>query len=240
MFEIPPVLVRNFWRIILQVLKHSLVRKDNRIITACYKLTLNEQRLLLTAIAKIPFNEEIPDEIEITAHEFLNVFPDVGHKNVHNELQDAVNKLYEKSIVIEEPVKKRKFRWISSATTYQKGDGKISFTFSKEIVVYIQQLKEQFTKYKLGDVSDLKSVYSIRLYEMLIQFQNTSIVIISLNDFKNRFGILEKYSVYKDLRKWVIEPAINELNQKSLFNVTYKGVREGRAIKNLEFFFSKK
>ncbi len=62
------------------MLKNSLVRKDNRIITACYKLTLNEQRLLLTAIAKIPFDEEIPDEIEITAQEFLNVFPDIGQK----------------------------------------------------------------------------------------------------------------------------------------------------------------
>lgn len=217
-----------------------MIRKDNRIITACYKLTLNEQRLLLTAIAKIPFDRAIPDEIEITAQEFLNVFPDIGHKNVHNELQNAVNRLYEKSIIIEEPVKKKRFRWISSTTTYQKGEGRISFTFSKEIIVYLQQLKKQFTKYKLGDVSDLKSVYSIRLYEMIIQFQNTSIILISLNDFKDRLGILEKYFVYKDLRKWVIQPAINELNQKSLFNITFKGVREGRAIKNLEFFFSKK
>lgn len=222
------------------MLKNSVVRKDNRIIRACYKLTLNEQRLVLTAIAKIPFDEKIPDEVEITAQEFLALFPDVGEKNVHNEIQDAVDRLYERSIRIEDPIKKKKFRWISSTTFYKKGEGRVGFAFGKEIIPYLQQLKTQFTKYRLGDISNLKSIYSIRLFEMLMQFQNTTIVLIDLNNFKERLGISEKYPVFKDLRRWVIEPAVKELNQKSHFNITFRGVREGRAIKKLEFFFSEK
>ena len=222
------------------LLKNSVVRKDNRIIGACYKLTLNEQRLVLVAIAKIPFEAKIPNEVEITAQEFLALFPDVGEKNVHNEIQDTVDRLYERSIRIEDPIKKKKFRWISSTTLYKKGEGRVGFSFSKEIIPYLQQLKTQFTKYRLGDISSLKSIYSIRLFEMLMQFQNTTIIVISLEKFKERLGIQDKYSDYKNLRKRVIEPAVNELNQKSHFNVSYKGIREGRSIKKLEFFFSEK
>jgi len=136
--------------------------------------------------------------------------------------------------------KKKKFRWISSTTSYKKGEGRVGFAFSKEIIPYLQQLKTQFTKYILGDISNLKSIYSIRLFEMLMQFQNTTIIVISLEKFKERLGIHDKYSDYKNLRKRVIERAVKELNQKSHFNIAFKSVREGRAIKKLEFFFSEK
>ena len=222
------------------MLSNSVIRKDNRIITACYKLTLNEQRLVLTAIAKIPFDEKIPDEVEITAQEFLALFPDIGEKNVHNEIQDAVDRLYERSIRIEDPIKKKKFRWISSTTLYKKGEGRVGFAFGKEIIPYLQQLKTQFTKYRLGDIASLKSIYSIRLFEMLMQFQSTGIALVELETFKERLGIAEKYSVFKDLRRWVIEPAVKELNQKSHLTITFKSIREGRAIKKLQFFFSEK
>jgi plasmid replication initiation protein len=222
------------------MLKNSIVRKDNRIITACYKLTLNEQRLVLTAIAKVPFDDKIPDEVEITAQEFLALFPDIGESNVYKYMDEAVDALANKWIIIDNPIKTKKFRWIDLKTTYHKGSARIGFAFSRHIIPYLEQLKEQFTRYRLGDISNLKSIYSIRLYEMLMQFQNTTFLLIDLDKFKERLGISEKYLVFKDLRRWVIEPAVNELNKKSHLNISFKSHREGRAIKKLEFFFSEK
>ena len=222
------------------MLINSVIRKDNRIITACYKLTLNEQRLVLTAIAKVPFDEKIPDEVEITAQEFLALFPDIGESNVYKYMDEAVDALANKWIIIENPIKTKKFRWIDLKTTYHKGSARIGFAFSRHIIPYLEQLKEQFTRYRLGDIANLKSIYSIRLYEMLMQFQNTTIVVVDLDKFKERLGISEKYLVFKDLRRWVIEPAISELNQKSHLTISFKSIREGRAIKKLQFFFSEK
>ena len=222
------------------MLSNSVIRKDNRIITACYKLTLNEQRLVLTAIAKVPFDKKIPDEVEITAQEFLALFPDIGESNVYKYMDEAVDALANKWIIIENPIKTKKFRWIDLKTTYHKGSARIGFAFSRHIIPYLEQLKEQFTRYRLGDIANLKSIYSIRLYEMLMQFQNTTIVVVDLDKFKERLGISEKYLVFKDLRRWVIEPAISELNQKSHLTISFKSIREGRAIKKLQFFFSEK
>ena len=223
------------------MIKNSVVRKSNWLITASYKLTLNEQRLVLVAIAKIPFDAvEIKRRVVVTAKEMLDCFPDIGEKHVYEEMEKASENLFNRWIRIEDPNQIERFRWISAKLIYKKGEGRVGFSFSPEILPYLQQLKEQFTKYRLGDISSLKSIYSIRLFEMLMQFQNTTIVLIDLNNFKERLGISEKYPVFKDLRRWVIEPAVKELNQKSHFNITFRGVREGRAIKKLEFFFSEK
>jgi len=223
------------------MIKNSVVRKSNWLITASYKLTLNEQRLVLVAIAKIPFDAvEIKRRMVVTAKEMLDCFPDIGEKHVYEEMEKASENLFNRWIRIEDPNQIEKFRWISAKLIYKKGEGRVGFSFSPEILPYLQQLKEQFTKYRLGDISSLKSIYSIRLFEMLMQFQNTTIVLIDLNNFKERLGISEKYPVFKDLRRWVIEPAVAELNRKSHFNITFKSIREGRAIKKLEFFFSEK
>jgi plasmid replication initiation protein len=220
---------------------NRIVRKDNFLITASYKLTLNEQRVILTAIAKIPFDQLIPKKVIITAKELLANFPDIREQHVYEEMDKATQSLLtNRLIIVEDPNQKEQFKWISSKTTYKKGEGRIGFSFSQEVIPYLQQLKEKFTKYHLQDVSSLKSIYSIRLYEMLMQFQNTTLLLIQLDKFKERLDVSNRYNVFQDLKKRVIEPAINELNQKTHFNITFRGVREGRSVKKLEFFFSEK
>jgi plasmid replication initiation protein len=221
--------------------KNSMIRKSNWLITASYKLTLNEQRLVLVAIAKIPFDsKEIKRRVVITAREMLQCFPDIGEQNVHKEMRDAVDNLWERAIKVADPNRVDEFRWITAKSRYLKGEGRVGFSFSPEVLPYLQQLKEQFTKYRLGDISSLKSAYSIRLYEMLMQFHHTGIALVGVDEFKGRLGIADKYSDYRKLRLKVIEPAVSELNQKSHLTITFKSIREGRSIKKLEFFFSEK
>ena len=218
-----------------------MIRKSNWLITASYKLTLNEQRLVLVAIAKIPFDsKEIKRRVVITAREMLDCFPDIGEQHVYEEMEKASENLFNRWIRIEDPNQIEKFRWISAKLIYKKGEGRVGFSFSPEILPYLQQLKEQFTKYRLGDISSLKSTYSIRLYEMLMQFQRKGIALVGLEEFKERLGISDKYVDYRNLKKKVIEPAVSELNQKSHLTITFKSIREGRSIKKLQFFFSEK
>lgn len=221
-------------------MKDLTIRKDNFLITASYKLTLNEQRLVLVAISKIPFGEKITRDVVVTAQEFLECFPDIGKDHVHREMRDAVNNLFQRWISVEDPRQKKDFRWVSSKTRYKDGLARVGFAFSPEIIPYLQQLKEQFTKYKLRDVSHFSSIYSIRLYEMIMQFQHTKFIRIELEKFKERLGILDKYKDYPNLRRRVIDPAVAELNAKSLFTITFTPIRQGRAIKILTFNFSER
>ena len=52
--------------------------------------------------------------------------------------------------------------------------GKVSFTWSEDIVTYISQLERRFTQYRLADVAKLNTSYAIRIYELLMRFNQTS------------------------------------------------------------------
>jgi len=84
----------------------------------------------------------------------------------------------------------------------------------------------------------LQSSHSIRLYELIMRFNDTNVRKISIEEFKSALGISDKYEQYKDLNKWVIKPALKELRKKLDIEVTT--LKTGRKITALYFTFSDK
>ncbi|WP_454770881.1 RepB family plasmid replication initiator protein [Escherichia coli] len=95
---------------------------------------------------------------------------------------------------------------------YFKGEAKVDITFSDAIMPYLTQLKGQFTRVVVKNVSSLSSTYSIRIYELLQQFRNCRT--IAIDDFRTMLAVEDKYQQFKDLNKMIIKPA-TELNEKS-------------------------
>ena len=68
----------------------------------------------------------------------------------------------------------------------------------KHIIPYISKLKNGcFTQYRINQITKLKSVYAIRLYEILIceawRNQDYEIEVATL---KNMLGLADKYRLY--------------------------------------------
>ena len=82
--------------------------------------------------------------------------------------------------------------------------------------VRLAGMLEQFTKIDLLSISKLKSIYSIRLYEIISQFGSTGYRVISLDDFRFSMDCLERYKENKELIKFVVKPALKEINQKKI------------------------
>ena len=70
-----------------------------------------------------------------------------------------------------------------------------------------------------------------------MKWKSTGDCTITLVDFKYCLGISDKYLLYKDLNKWVIKPALRELNERSDLNVTVEQVKQGRKVIGLVFSF---
>jgi len=213
--------------------------KSNALIEASYKLTLQEQRLLLICIGKInPRDESNQKLFQVTSTDFYLAFPDMGKSNAERHLREAIDKLAERWIYIQNNNERRRIRWIQEEAEYFDGEGKIEIVFSESIMPYLTQLQGQFTKIVIKNVSALKSVYSIRLYELLMQFKVIGDRIININDFRSMLGLDEdKYTSFKSLNQWVIKPAVKELNQKSNLSVTVDSVKKGRSVFALHFHF---
>jgi len=212
--------------------------KSNALIEASYKLSLQEQRVLLMCIGKLNPNASTPEKsFQLTASEFYQAFPDMGRENAERRLQEAADKLAERWIYIHWKEKEEKIRWIQGQAKYFDGQGKIELVFSDLIMPYLTQLKGQFTSIAVKNVSALKRTYSIRIYELLMQFKATGDRLISVDDFRSMLGVDNKYLQFRDLNKLLLKPAIKELNQKSNIVVSVDTVKRGRTVVALHFQF---
>lgn len=215
------------------------IAKANYLVEASYSLTLQEQRLILASLSKIDSRVKPSKEITLSASEY-SVLMKIDVKNAHRELFKASQKLYERSIVVKDPEKTEEFRWIQKKISYQKGEGKIKLFWSDDVLTYIGQLKRRFTTYRLADVANLSTSYAIRLYELLMQFNSTKQRSISVSDFRSLLKLENKYPLFRDLNKWVIKPAVKEINASSDLDVFYSTRKQGKNIAELQFDLQEK
>src|SRR5690554_7024919 len=80
----------------------GLVVKSNAVIEASYRLSVMEQRVILAAISQIRRDQVVSDDVmyELNVNT-LRELSGTKSKAIYTDLKEAVNHLYERSIVIE-------------------------------------------------------------------------------------------------------------------------------------------
>jgi len=218
--------------------KDLVITRHNSLIEGCYKLTLDEQRLLYLCITQLDPRKPLPKDnsFTVTADHFAQTF-NIDKTNVYRQLEEASRELAERWLRTNDGKYREQFRWVFGVR-YHDNEGKVTLGFSPWVVPYLTSLQKQFTSLRLSQVANLKSIYSIRLLEFLTQFKGTGKFIIDLSKFKERLGIENEYKRFFDLKKRVIDVAVKELKEKSNFIVNWKSIKCGKTIKQLEFVFS--
>jgi plasmid replication initiation protein len=227
--------------------KHNLtVYKSNKVIEAGYKLSLNEQRLILSCIAKVKSSKPLSatERFEVTAKEFSAQFG-ISLDKSYQTLKEVSEQLFERYVMIDNPdptdqtLKYTKTRWIS-AINYHPDAGKVSLLFAPLLIPYLSELSGSFTFYQLENIGAMSSIYAIRLYELLMQWKTTGKREIEIDWLKKQFALEDKYTSIKDLKKYVIDPAVSDINDHSNFNVTWTQRKTGRRVMHLTFQFGEK
>lgn len=218
--------------------KNNLIVKSNQVIEASYTLTTIEQRLILSAIAQVPKGEEVSDDIlyPLTMKNLVKLGGD--EKASHKEFKDAVNRLYERSIVLRDGDESDSFRWIQEKVF--NGSNKAFIRFSKPILPFLTNLKVEFTKYLESDIVGMSSPYAIRFYELMMQYRSVGKREITLDDLRWMFQLQNKYPVWADLKKRVIDQAIKEINLHSPYKLIVEPKRTGRRITSIVLKFQDK
>lgn len=220
------------------------VTQDNVLVSAHYAMSLVEKRLLVRAIAELDPNskawKEGRAEVIVTAGEWCDLYGG-DRKSAYSQLRGAGKRLFERSVRIYGDSKKGKVvRWIS-AWEYNENEGRVAVTFSGPILYYLTGMIDEFTSYDLLGVSGLKSIHSVRIYELVSQFKSTGWRIISVDDLRNMIGIEpDGYKVFSDFRKRVLDRACTELTRKSDLEVSWEPIKSGRTIKSIKFSVKKK
>ena len=220
-------------------MKNELVVKSNQVIEASYRLSVVEQRVVLSAIAKIPKMCEVSDdEIYTVSVQDLQALG-VHEKTAYRDLKEAVNRLYERSISLDIDDKLIKMRWVQRIE-FTENQSIVALRFSKDILPFISNVKANFTQYMLSEVSKMQGAYSVRVYELLVQYKTTGERSISIEDFRFMLDLGTRYKQFNDLLKRVIEPSINEINEQSDLKVTATPQKTGRKFTHIKFTIKQK
>jgi plasmid replication initiation protein len=222
------------------------VYKSNKVIEAAYKLSLNEHRLILSCVAKVKSSKPLSatESFEVTAKEFSAQFG-IGLDKAYQTLKEVSEQLFERYVVIDNPdpkdktLKYTKTRWVSSVN-YHPDTGKVSLIFAPFMIPYLSELEGKFTFYLIENISKMSSIYAIRLYELLMQWKTTGKREIEIDWLKQQFQIEDKYSSIKDLKKYVVDPAVKDINTHSDYTVSWTQRKTGRNVTHLTFMFGKK
>ena len=219
--------------------KNDLVVKSNQVIEASYTLTTVEQRLILSAIAQIPKGQAVTDEYvySVSVDDLKRL--GANEKTAYRDLREGLNRLFERSIILRSSDRTTRTRWVQMID-YQDSKGAVGIRFSKEILPFMSNLSTEFTKYLASDLIGVTSAYAIRLYELLVQYRNIGSREISIEDLRWMFQLEDKYPLFADLKRWVIDQALKEINEHSPLKVTYEAKKTGRKITSIVLKFKEK
>lgn len=218
--------------------KQLTVRIKNDLNKSSYSLNLNELRIIFCAITKIPTNDVLNTDIYyVNAEDLISL--GANKKTVYSQIKNAADTLPNRYVVL--PDDRTKFFWIKSID-YKTGEGRVGLQFSNELLPYIALIKNNFTKFQLEEIADLKSIYAIRVYSMLMQFRDKGTLFISVDELRKRLVLTDKLIKYADFKKRVIDAAIDQINQ-SLSTEIFVDLSEkkrGRKVDSLIFSFGEK
>lgn len=218
--------------------KNLIVKKSHELINARYSLPVAAQKLICYCTTKIKDDIDFK-EIEITAKE-LQMITNV--KNPYEELKHIANQLFQAEIYTNKDGKfiERK-RWVTTLKYYD-GEGRVTFEFHPDVKPWLIQVKDRVLKYSLDVLDNFYSKYSIRLYELLIENRvmlddGTYYVDFDLDYLKEILILEDKYPKFTDLRRYVLLPAIQELQNTNISDLSFIPIKKGRTTVGVKFTY---
>lgn len=224
----------------------SVVKRDDMIQQARFSLSIQEQRCVLYAISKIKPDDEVFSEYTFELKDFYTLcgIDDQSYTRLKQTLKGLADKSW--WAVIDDKGTESVLRWFSTLRT-NKRSGRVTVKFHEDMMPYLLQLATQareqgafYTQYGLKYVLPMRGQYSPRLYELLKSYQkNNREWFFELNELK-RVLDCQTYDRWPDFRRYVLEPAVEEVNQYTDLNVAYDTEKEGRKVVRVTFFLAGK
>lgn len=242
-------------------LDDKLVAEHNDLIQSTANMTLNSLKLFEVAVSAVDSLGDGKNKVQIDKKQLFDSLGVVGVNRNRNLtyalrrlIQDATFNMTfydendEPTDVTVKPI---------YAFQNKHNSTHIEMTFAPEILPFITELKNNFTRYKLDDVLKMKSRYAVSLYRWLMMnyrqweyyanrkdrtkqqlddFLNPK---LDLSEFRKLTGTQKKYKDFRNLRKRVLDTSVEEINEHSQYDVSWERIYAGRKTTGIQFHISK-
>lgn len=223
----------------------ELIVKHNQIIESAYTMTTTEAKIVAKLTSLIEKDDEDFKEHIFKSADLLKELG-LGETN-YTALEQSIDKLMSRIIEIKLDTKNKKgerdilkITFVSSCI-YRHSTSEIILRYDPNLKPYFLQLSQNFTKYFLKNILELKSFYAIRIYELLKQYEKLKTRVITIEDLKEKLQITEKsYSIYNRFKEKVLLVAEREINEKTDLKVSFEEIKTVRKITAIKFNIEKR
>jgi plasmid replication initiation protein len=195
----------------------NLVAQANSLIEARYTITKNEQLLLFAMISLINPDDKEFLTFSVTIDQLSKIL-NINRATAIREFDKITDRLMSRVIKLQTPDGWEKIQWVSKAVL-NRNKGTVLVRFHNDLKPYLLELKKagNFSQYRLALAVQFRSIYTIRIYQIIKEYQlkKRTEFKFSLEDFRNiMLGEgSKKYSVFNKFKERVIESAQKELGQ---------------------------
>jgi len=218
-------------------MKQELIVKSNTLLQHPLYKTSMELKIFSKIILAI---RENPQE-DIFTFQVKNLIEDFNcHKDDYERLKKVAKGMFGKSVDINTSTDNLcDLVVIFRRITIDK-KGLITFKIEEDIKPFILDLTSNFTQYYFENIALLKSNFSIRIYELLKQYEkigNRNMSVLSLRHFLNVSD--DKYKLYGDFKKKTILIAQKELKDKTDLCFDFEESKIGNKVVEINFIIMK-
>jgi plasmid replication initiation protein len=214
-----------------------LITKSNALVEANYKLGVVEQKIILMLASRIQPNDTEFKTYTLSVNEFVKMLG-LSTKSKYREVRDVTIGLMKKAFEIRIKNKVIQVSWLSYVA-YNENEGTVDLRFDPFLKPYLLQLKSHFTSYRLDNIVKLKSAYSIRLYELLKQYERIKERIFTVDELRTMLDINDIYPIYGNFKQRVLSVAKKELKDKTDIYFEIEEIKKGRRVEKIRFVIFK-
>lgn len=241
--------------------REYLVCKSNEIVQKSrYDFSLSEQRMIAYICSKIKPIESagvaFQLEYDFNILDYVRICGIEDNGRVYEECKALLKGLRDKSMWLTLPDgSETTVGWLAKATT-NKRSGIAKIKIDEDLAPYLFDLQSKFLSYGLKNILNMKSQYSIRIYELIKSHYDLKVAqsdrrslkekmahpkmiewSIDIEDLKKKLMVdtVKSYSNYKDFRKYVLEKAQKEINELTDIILEFEPIKKGRKVVGIRF-----
>ena len=246
----------------LNDLEKLKVVEHNSLITSIAKMQKTALKMFELAVSCIDTENPPKDNIIYLSKKELFAFFDVSSASKHTRFKEAIELMQKQAFFQIKEVKDKGYEMTSivpiPTVKWNSYNDDVMIQFNQFIMPYMIDLKAEFTQYKISELKELNSKYSIILYRWLSmnynqyehynvkggrraeQVENYRKPSISVKELREITDTVNEYKEIYDFEKRVLKKSLAEINAHTSFNVNYEKIKKGRSIDSIVFHIEKK
>ncbi len=215
---------------------------SNDLIKGKSNLSLNELKLLRLTIMQVIAEDKDLMIYQVKIQDLAEIL-DITSQSIYRDAMDMCKHLLQEIVYVGDGNPKHKWKMFQWCSNCEYDNGIITIRLHDKLKPYLIQLKEHYTQYMLQDILMLKTVYAVRLYELLreemkgqkVYADKTATVSLDVETIRKATDTENKYEKMGMFKQRVIDSAISEINEKTCYHVIYEYIKVSRKIIGFKF-----